>query len=240
MPSRLLSAASYLFVAHDEREAPRIMAAVGDVVRLTVVKDIEAMLAQSASRRHDMVIGQSAVLGPDGAAVCAELRLLSSVPLIVLVDHDDVTYRIACLNAGADDCILQTVGPTELRARIASLLRRASYAASLQTRRDMVGFDGWRMDTRHRLLFDPAGRGVTVTAAEFDLLLALCRNAGRVLSREQLLALMFAGVAKPVARSIDVHISRLRNKIEKDPHHPELLKTVRLGGYLMTAKVVFT
>ncbi len=240
MPSGLLSAASYLIVAHDRMLAVRIKAAVGDAARLTVVQDIAALLAQSASRRHDMVIGQSAVFGAGSPAICAELRLLNSVPLILLVDPDDVALRIACLNAGADDCIPDTAGPQELTARIASLLRRASYAISPPDRRDMICFDGWSIDTRHRLLINPGGGIVTITAAEFDLLVALCRNAGKVQSREQLLALMFAGVAKPVVRSIDVHINRLRNKIEKDPHHPQYLKTVRLGGYLMTAKVVFT
>ena len=76
-----------------------------------------------------------------------------------------------------------------------------------------------------------------MTTHEFDLLLAFCRNPGRVLTREQLLALTHAGLAGPVERSIDVHISRLRQKIEKDVRDPLLLKTVRMGGYMFTAKV---
>jgi two-component system OmpR family response regulator len=78
---------------------------------------------------------------------------------------------------------------------------------------------------------------VATTSAEFDLLLAFCRNPGKVLSREQLLDLTYAGIAGPIERSIDVHISRIRQKIESDPRDPTLIKTVRLGGYIFTPTV---
>ena len=76
-----------------------------------------------------------------------------------------------------------------------------------------------------------------MTTHEFELLLAFCRNSHRILTRDQLLAVTHAGLAGPVERSIDVHVSRLRQKIEKDPRDPMLIKTVRLGGYTFTAQV---
>jgi len=76
-----------------------------------------------------------------------------------------------------------------------------------------------------------------MTSAEFDLLLAFCRNPNRVVSREQLLELTHSGLAGPIERSIDVHVSRVRLKIESDPHNPVLIKTVRLGGYIFTPRV---
>ena len=97
--------------------------------------------------------------------------------------------------------------------------------------------NGWRIDLIRRQLHDPSNARVATTTHEFDLLLAFCRNAGRVLSREQLLGVTHAGLAGPIERSIDVHVSRLRQKIETDARDPVLLKTVRLGGYLFTATV---
>jgi two-component system, OmpR family, response regulator len=78
---------------------------------------------------------------------------------------------------------------------------------------------------------------VTTTSAEFDLLLAFCQHPGRILSREQLLELTHGGLAGPIERSVDVHFSRIRQKIEPDPRDPVLIKTVRLGGYVFTASV---
>ena len=88
-----------------------------------------------------------------------------------------------------------------------------------------------------RQVRDPEGVHVTMTTAEFDVLLAFCRNPGMVLTREQLLGLTHAGLAGPVERSIDVHVSRIRQKIEPNVREPSFIKTVRLGGYLFTPDV---
>jgi two-component system OmpR family response regulator len=93
------------------------------------------------------------------------------------------------------------------------------------------------MNVTERELYSPTGERVTTTSAEFDLLLAFCQNPGRVLSREQLLEQTHGGLAGPIQRSVDVHMSRIRQKIEPDPHEPCLVKTVRLGGYIFTPKV---
>ncbi|MEK1930535.1 MAG: helix-turn-helix domain-containing protein [Pararhizobium sp.] len=90
---------------------------------------------------------------------------------------------------------------------------------------------------RRRLVDDPAGRATSLTAAEFDMLLALCLNPGRVTRRAELLGFAHVGVGKPGERSVDVHIRRLRCKIERNPRDPELIKTIRLGGYIFTASV---
>jgi DNA-binding response OmpR family regulator len=98
-------------------------------------------------------------------------------------------------------------------------------------------FDGWQIDPVRRQLYDPRNVRVALTTTEFDLLLAFCRNAGRIITREELLSLTHAGLAGPIERSVDVHISRLRQKIEADPKEPALLQTVRLGGYTFTAQI---
>lgn len=98
-------------------------------------------------------------------------------------------------------------------------------------------FVGWKIDLAARQLYDPDGAEVAMTSVEFDLLAAFCRNLRRVLSREQLLKLSHSGLAGPTTRSIDVHVSRIRPKIEPNPHHPIYIKTVRLGGYIFTPPV---
>jgi two-component system OmpR family response regulator len=100
-----------------------------------------------------------------------------------------------------------------------------------------MSFSGWQIDVKKRQLRDPEGVGVSMTTAEFDILLAFCNNAGEVMTREQLLLLTHAGAAGPVQRSVDVHISRIRQKIEPDVREPSVIKTVRLGGYLFTPVV---
>jgi two-component system OmpR family response regulator len=98
-------------------------------------------------------------------------------------------------------------------------------------------FEGWEIDPATRQVRNPHGVHVQLTSAEFDLLLAFCRNPHRVLSREQLLELTHGGLAGPIESSVDVHVSRIRQRIERDPHDPVLIKTVRLGGYIFTGKV---
>ena len=98
-------------------------------------------------------------------------------------------------------------------------------------------FAGWRIYPAERQLYSPDGVRVSTTSAEFDLLLAFCLNPAKILSRDQLLELTHGGLAGPIERSVDVHVSRIRQKIEDDPRDPVLIKTVRLGGYIFTPTV---
>jgi two-component system OmpR family response regulator len=143
--------------------------------------------------------------------------------------------RIVGLEIGADDYVTKPFNSRELVARIRALLRRAqSGVRGGADRVPPLRFAGWRIDPAARQLCDPDGVQVTLTSAEFDLLLAFCNRPGRILSREQLLDLTHGGTAGPIERSIDVHVSRIRQKIEPDPREPALIKTVRLGGYVFT------
>ena len=144
--------------------------------------------------------------------------------------------RIIGLEIGADDYVTKPFNSRELLARIRALLRRTRPPAATP-RPGPIGFNGWRLYPSERQLISPDGARITTTGAEFDLLLAFCQNPGRILTREQLLDLTHAGLAGPIERSIDVHVSRIRQKIEPDPRDPSLIKTVRLGGYVFTASV---
>jgi two-component system OmpR family response regulator len=146
--------------------------------------------------------------------------------------------RIVGLEIGADDYVNKPFNSRELVARIRAVLRRVRISGGQGRQR--VGprrFAGWRIYPTERRLLNPEGVSVTTTSAEFDLLLAFSQHPGEVLSREQLLELTYGGLAGPVDRSVDVHVSRIRQKIEPDPRDPSLIKTVRLGGYIFTPEV---
>jgi two-component system OmpR family response regulator len=165
------------------------------------------------------------------------LRSSSTMPILMLTAQREDIDRILGLELGADDYVTKPFNSRELIARVKSILRRAAY---VEERVDAFGpmtFADWRIDPKSRQLHDPEGAQVSMTTAEFDLLLAFCLNPNKVLTREQLLSMTHAGSAGPVERSIDAHISRVRQKIEPNLKDPTFIKTVRLGGYLFASKV---
>lgn len=185
----------------------------------------------------DLIILDAMLPGEDGFSICRRLRASSSTPIIMLTALGEDVDRIVGLELGADDYVTKPFNSRELIARIRSLMRRASYGSERRERREPLTFAGWRIDPTSRQLRDPDNVHVSLTTAEFDVLLAFCRNPGRVLTREQLLGLTHAGLAGPVERSIDVHVSRIRQKIEPNAREPTFIKTVRLGGYMFTPDV---
>lgn len=188
-------------------------------------------------KKFDLVVLDVMLPGEDGLSICRRLRSEMTIPILMLTALGEEVDRIVGLEIGADDYVTKPFSAREVTARIRALLRRAAYPASERNRSRLLRFNGWRLDPIRRQLHDPDNVRISTTTHEFDLLLAFCRNPGRVLSREQLLGVTHAGLAGPIERSIDVHISRIRQKIEQDARDPVLLKTVRLGGYVFTATV---
>jgi two-component system OmpR family response regulator len=190
--------------------------------------------------RFNLVILDAMLPGEDGFSICRRLRAAGTTPILMLTALTEDIDRIIGLELGADDYVTKPFNPRELIARVKAILRRASYGA--QDRQDRpsysrLTFSGWTIDPRSRQVTDPDGAEVSMTTAEFDLLLAFCNNPNRILTREQLLSMTHAGSAGPVERSVDAHISRLRQKIEPNLREPSLIKTVRLGGYLFASNV---
>lgn len=197
--------------------------------------EMDRALARAAA---DVIVLDVMLPGEDGISICRRLRSASSVPIIMLTALGEEIDRVLGLEMGADDYVTKPFSSRELIARIRALLRRTNVdqafgAASARPFR----FNGWTLDPSRRELLDPDGAHVTLTSAEFDLLLAFCQNPGQVLSREKLLDVTHCGNAGPIERSIDVHVSRIRQKLEADPRDPVLIKTVRLGGYLFTPTI---
>jgi two-component system OmpR family response regulator len=205
--------------------------------RVSLAASGDAMMQTLASGHIDLVVLDIMLPGKDGLSLCRELRAEGKLPIIMLTAIGSETDRIVGLEMGADDYLAKPFDPRELLARIRAVLRRtATPSAGLENAR-VFAFAGWRLDAARRQLQSPAGALVDLRMAEFDLLLALVERPQRVLSRDQLLDLARGRAATPFDRSIDVHISRLRRRIEDDPQEPAIIKTVRSGGYVFAAPV---
>ncbi|MFS8113031.1 response regulator transcription factor [Rhizobium jaguaris] len=197
--------------------------------------EMDRTLARS---NFDLILLDAMLPGEDGFSICRRLRSSRKIPILMLTALRDDIDRILGLELGADDYVTKPFNSRELMARVKNILRRAA-DANEPAEEELVPmtFAGWRIDPRSRQLLDADGAQVSMTTAEFDLLWAFCRNPNKVLTREQLLSMTHAGAAGPVERSIDAHISRVRQKIEPNLKDPTFIKTVRLGGYLFASKV---
>jgi len=162
--------------------------------------------------------------GMDGFDACRAIRRESSVPIIMLTARGDVTDRVVGLELGADDYLAKPFEPRELVARMDAILRRGQGPA------ETWSFGGLHVDPSRRSA-TMGGEEIPLTTAEFDLLEMLIRSRGRVLSRGQILDGVRGESWDAFDRSIDVLVSRLRNKLGDDPKHPRYVRTVRGAGY---------
>ncbi len=230
-----------ILVVDDDREIrdllARFLARHG--FRVETAADGRGLRAVLRDRRVDLVVLDLMLPGEDGLMLCRELRAGSDLPVIMLTAMGEEIDRIVGLEVGADDYVAKPFNPRELLARIRAVLRRTGAVSRTQggEAKPVLRFAGWQLDPGARTLVDPEGRPVELTSGEFDLLLAFAERPQRVLSRDQLLDLTRGRDAAPFDRSIDVQVSRLRRKIESDPTRPELIKTVRSGGYVFTPAV---
>jgi two-component system OmpR family response regulator len=201
-----------------------------------------SMRAALGRAHYDLIVLDIMMPGEDGLRLCRSLREQTQIPIIFLTAAAEETDRIIGLEMGADDYLVKPFAPRELLARVRAVLRRTSVLVPVHRSdpTERLIFEGWRLAPGRRELVGPNGSLVSLTAGEFDLLLALARNAGRVLTRDQLLDLTKGRSAGAFDRSVDVQLSRLRRKMELDPTKPMLIKTVRGGGYLFAPVVVAT
>jgi two-component system OmpR family response regulator len=231
----------HILVVEDDREISALVAKYlrANECRVSVAGDGREMDRVLAESRIDLIVLDLMLPGEDGLSLCRRLRAASSVPIVMLTAKSEEIDRIVGLEMGADDYLPKPFNPRELLARIRAVLRRrTSEPVSVSgPARQTVFFAGWQVNLTLRELLSPAGAKVAITGAEFDLLHAFCERPGRVLSRDQLLDLTQGRIAGPYERSIDVLVSRLRQKIERDPREPEFIKTIRSGGYVFTPQV---
>lgn len=189
------------------------------------------------TNRIDLIVLD--VMLPDGSGLdlCRDLRASRSmVPIILLTALKEDVDRIIGLEFGADDYLGKPFNPRELVARIRAVLRRGPTVEAAPPETGRYRFDGFVADQLTRTVVGPGGEDISLTGAEFDLLLLFLQRPGRVLSRDQLLDLTRGGGGEVLDRSIDVLISRVRRKLSAGGAE-QIFKTVRNGGYQLAAKV---
>jgi two-component system OmpR family response regulator len=197
------------------------------------------MWAALEGGRFDLVILDVMLPGEDGFVLCRSLRARGDMPVIMLTAKGEDMDRIVGLELGADDYLAKPFNPRELLARIKSVLRRhRAVPGNLQAEpAKSLRFAGWTLDLAARNLISPQQVVVALSGAEFRLLRVFLSYPNRVLTRDQLMDLTVGREADPLDRSIDVQVSRLRQRLDDDAREPAIIKTVRGEGYVLAAAV---
>jgi two-component system OmpR family response regulator len=234
----------HILIVDDDREIREL---VGNYLkknglRTTVVADGRQMRSFLESSTVDLIVMDIMMPGDDGLLLCRELRSgkHKSTPVLMLTARNEETDRIIGLEMGADDYLVKPFAARELLARINAVLRRTrmlppNLIVSEASR--LLAFGKWRLDTTARHLLDGEGTIVTLSGAEYRLLRVFVDHPQRVLSRDQLLNLTQGRDADLFDRSIDLLVSRLRQRLLDDARDPAYVKTVRSEGYVFTYPV---
>ncbi len=201
-----------------------------DGYEVVTATDGRQALDRFAEQRFDLVVLDVMMPNMDGIEVCRRLRSRSQVPIIMLTARDDENEKVLGLEIGADDYITKPFSVRELRSRIRAALRRSDFSRAQEGSSEPIEAGELRIDFERRTV---AVRGdeAELTYVEFEILAALMRSSGKVLSREALLEAVWGDAAYRDPRTVDVHIRHLREKLEADPSAPEHLFTVRGVGY---------
>jgi len=189
--------------------------------------DGQAALERARARQPALVILDLMLPGLDGWEVCRELRKRSDVPIIMLTAREDETDRIVGFSLGADDYVVKPFSPRELVERVKAILRRTVAAPRAPA---TLGHGALLLEPeKHKVTC--AGEPVALTPSEYKILQALMEARGRVLSRQDLVGRLYDHGQAVVDRVIDVHVGKLRHKLEDDPAHPRYILTVHGIGY---------
>ena len=233
-----------ILVFDDDREIRQLLADYLDANgfrTLTAVNGNDMHRALDASR-IDLIVLDLTLPGEDGLTLCRNLRahaVHSAVPVIMLTARGEPLDRILGLEMGADDYLAKPFEPRELFARIRSVLRRTHALPPNMAGSEVqsMHFGDWTLDLIARHLLNQQGVVVALSGAEFRMLKVFLEHPNRVLNRDQLLELTQGREADPFDRSIDIQISRLRQKLGDDARTPRIVKTVRNEGYVLATAV---
>ncbi len=243
-----MSDALHVLVVDDEARIRTMLRRylTGEGFRVSEAGDGAAMRAALENEAVDLVLLDLVMPGEDGLSLARHIRQRSETPIIMLTGKGDLIDRVVGLEAGADDYITKPFELREILARIRTVMRRARPQPAADAKpvpavndeaSEILAFEGWRLDLIKRELTKPGGAVVPLTAGEFELLRVLACHPNRVLNRAQLLDLVKGRDWAAYDRAVDTQIGRLRKKLEPDPSHPTLVKTVRGGGYIFAATV---
>jgi two-component system, OmpR family, response regulator len=235
----------HVLVVDDDREIREMVAQYlrKNGLRASVVADGREMRALLDTSPVDLIVLDIMMPGDDGLVLCRNLRAGKhrAIPVLMLTARDDETDRIVGLEMGADDYVIKPFSPRELLARIRAVIRRTRMLPpNLQVTETsrMLSFGHWRLDTTARHLLDAEGTVVALSGAEFRLLCVFLDHPQRVLSRDQLLNLTQGRDAELFDRSIDLLVSRLRQRLQDGAREQVYIKTVRSEGYVFSMPVI--
>jgi two-component system OmpR family response regulator len=234
----------HVLVVDDDRGIRELVCAYLEKqgLRATGAADGREMRAFLQRFTPDAIVLDVMLPGDDGLVLCREIRAGQhrAVPILMLTARDEETDRVVGLELGADDYMPKPFSVRELLARIRAVLRRTRMLPpNMQVTQaaTVIGFGDWRVDTVARHLLDPDGVAVPVSGAEYRLLRVFLDHPQRVLTRDQLLALTHGQDADQFDRSIDILVSRLRQRLGDAAREPRYIKTLRNEGYVFASAV---
>jgi two-component system OmpR family response regulator len=237
----------HILIVDDDREIRELLATYLEKngMRATAVANGREMRKALEQHSVDLLVLDLMLPGEDGLTLCRELRASKwrALPVLMLTARSEETDRIVGLEMGADDYLTKPFAVRELYARIRSVLRRARMLPpnmQVEEAGQFIAFGDWKLDTIARHLLDRAGTVVSLSGAEYRLLRVLLDHPQRVLTRDQLLNLTQGRDADSFDRSIDLLISRLRQRLLDDAREPRYIKTLRSEGYVFCADVDLT
>jgi|TARA_B110001450_G_scaffold256348_1_gene286419 OmpR family response regulator RpaB len=224
-----------ILVADDEINIRRILETRLSIrgYKVFLAADGEEAIIMFKKERPNLVILDLMLPKIDGYGVCRELRKESKVPIIMLTALGGISDRVTGLELGADDYVIKPFSPKELEARIRSVLRRTQKPVTQKVNSEIFYMGNLKIDTLKRQVFK-SNRRIKLTGTEFNLLELLINRAGERLTRTLILDKIWGYIPERYVdtRLVDVHISRLRSKLEEDPSNPDLILTARGTGYM--------
>ncbi|THF60616.1 response regulator [Pseudothauera rhizosphaerae] len=238
----------HVLIVDDDREIRSLLADYLEKqgLRCTAAADGREMKATLERHRIDLIVLDLMMPGEDGLSLCRNLRAgggpQANIPILMLTARGEDMDRIIGLEMGADDYLPKPFVPRELYARIRAILRRAralppNLEAAPPANARELHFAHWRLDTANRHLIDSAGTVVPLSGAEYRMLGVFLAHPQRVLSRDQLMELTQGREADVFDRSIDLLVSRLRQRLADNAREPAIIKTVRNEGYVLACEV---
>jgi two-component system OmpR family response regulator len=239
-----MQAPDHILLVDDDPQLLSLLAQYlqGSGLRVRTAGNAAQMRAALADAPVDLIVLDVMLPGEDGLSLCRDLRTRGTahIPVLMLTARSEEADRIVGLEMGADDYLTKPFATRELLARIRAVLRRTRMLPpNLQPQHAarLLHFGDWLLDTTARHLLDAQGTLVPLTGGEYRLLRVLLDHPQRVLNRDQLLNLTQGRDADPFDRSIDLLISRLRQRLRDDSREPRYIKTVRNEGYVFCADV---
>jgi two-component system OmpR family response regulator len=233
----------HILVVDDDREIRDLLSKFLERqgMRVTAARDAREARRLWPLGRYHLVVLDLMMPGESGLDFARWLRGQEDVPIVMLTAMAEETDRIVGLELGADDYVTKPFNPRELLARIRAVLRRTGAEGGAGPAKEpaarAIRFAGWTLEPGRRRLLNPDGVEVPLTGGEYELLQVLVERPNRVLTRDMLMDLLRGRQAGPFDRAIDVAVSRLRRKLEDDGRNPQVIKTVRGGGYVLAAPV---